>query len=98
MAFWTLCKNGNLVKSKKGEFVDRIDYDEIVRQNHFLKKDLDLRRWGLLQAYLVDNLNLPAIEQLAVSLYFNGLQFFIGSLANKNQLNYDNNLKEAEHK
>lgn len=84
---WKLCKNGNLIKSKSGQFVDRMDYDNLLMNYRSLKKELNLNNFSLKVCHLLDNLNLKAQEKLAVTMYFQGLQFFIESLMNKNENN-----------
>jgi len=85
MAFWKLCKNGNLIKDGKGKFVDRLNYDEVVRENRFLKKDLTLDRFALMFCYLLKNLNLTSEQELAVNILFNSNVFFLNNLIEENK-------------
>jgi hypothetical protein len=84
MAFWKLCKNGNLNKDKKGEFVDRLDYDNLLRENRNLRKTLTLDNFSLMCAYLIENEELNSSQKLAILLYFNSVQAIIRQMKSDN--------------
>jgi hypothetical protein len=76
MAFWKLCKNGNLIKSKNGDFVDRFDYDRILAENRFLKKELTWENFERKFNYLIDeDKELKSEIKLALIIYLSGLKF-----------------------
>lgn len=89
MAFWKLCKNGILMKSKCGDFVDRIDYDNVCRTNNLLRKNLTLNNFNLMVCYILENYNLKPEEKMACNVYFGSLNFFIETLSDKNNTNSD---------
>jgi hypothetical protein len=80
MAFWKLCKNGNLIKNKSGEFVDRNDYDNLLRENRFLKKELTWENFTRKFNYLLDkDKNLKSEIKFASTIYLQGIQFLVES-------------------
>jgi len=73
MAFWKLCNNGKLAKNQNGEFVDRYNYDELLRENRFLKKELTLDNFQLKVAHLMESADLDPNQRLAGNIYFTTL-------------------------
>jgi hypothetical protein len=81
--FYRQCKNGKIIKSKDGQWVKRFDYDELIRENRFLKRKLDWKNFTLKFCYLLENDDdiRPEVK-LSAQIYLSGLQFLIESSKN----------------
>ena len=77
MSFWKLCKNGRLIKdNKNGTFVEKYNYDELLRENKNLKDNLTKENFNLKINQFIGEQGLSSEKELSVILYFNcGLGF-----------------------
>lgn len=68
MKFFKLTKKGTFFDSRNGDWVKRKDYDDLVKENRFLKKELTLENLNLKLTYFIEELNLNSEGKLTANI------------------------------
>ena len=78
------------MKDKDGDLVDRKDYEELLEEIDFIKKDLTIKNFILKIHGFIETLSIKKQEKLAVFIYLSTIEFFINNLLEMNKKEREN--------
>lgn len=83
--FFSVAKNGRLINRKNGEYVERIAYDHLVKENRTLKKDLTIDNFLIKYALLIESLGLQSHLELTAQVMGTSLRILLDGILQQNQ-------------